>query len=288
MTTTLDCLPCFVRQAVEAVGFCVPDEARRAAIVRPLLADLSTADWQLSPVGIAQHLHRRIRQATGQSDPYRALKDRMNRLALEMLPCMRQEARFDENPRMALVRLAVAGNLIDSGAKTGMTEDNVREALCRAIREPLYGSNAALFDAAERAQRILFLADNAGEIVFDRALIEILPSKKITVAVRGSPVLNDATVEDAHTAGLTKLTTVIPNGSDAPGTILENCSEEFRRVYEESDLIIAKGQGNLESLTTTTKHIFFLLRVKCPLVASQVAAKEGEMIVLERNGEAGP
>lgn len=288
MITSSACIPCFVRQTVEAVGFCIPDETRRVPILRRLLADLSTTDWQKSPVGVAQQLHRRIRQATGEADPYRALKDRMNRLALDMLPGLRQEARFEEDPHMALVRLAVAGNMIDSGAKTGMTEDNVREALCRAIREPLYGSTAALFDAAERAQRILFLTDNAGEIVFDRALIEILPSKKITVAVRGSPVLNDATMEDAHTAGLTGLTTVIPNGSDAPGTILENCSEEFRRVYAESDLIVAKGQGNYESLSDTGKHIFFLLRVKCPLVAAQVAAKEGEMVILERNREAGP
>jgi damage-control phosphatase, subfamily I len=288
MTTSSACLPCFVRQAVEAVGFCVPDEDRRVPILRRLLADLSTADWHTSPVAVAQQLHRRIRQATGDADPYHALKDGMNRLALEMLPGMFQDARFDENPRMAIVRLAVAGNLIDSGAKTGMTETNVREALCRANREPLYGPAIALFEAAEHAQRILFLADNAGEIVFDRALIEILPSKKITVAVRGSPVLNDATMEDAQVAGLTGLTPIITNGSDAPGTILEDCSAEFRRVYEDSDLIIAKGQGNYESLAATTKHIFFLLRVKCPLVAAQVGAKAGDMIVLERNVEGAP
>ena len=287
MTTTSECLPCFVRQAVEAVGFCLPDEGARVPILRRLLADISTADWQMTPVGVGQQLHRRIRQAVGETDPYRALKDRMNLLALEMLPGLRQEARFEEDPRMAIVRLAVAGNLIDSGAKTGIAEQNVREALCHAVREPLYGPTIALFDAAERAHRILFLADNAGEIVFDRALIEILPTKKITVAVRGSPVLNDATLDDAQAAGLTGLTTIIPNGSDAPGTILEDCSEEFRRVYAESDLIIAKGQGNFESLTDTEKHIFFLLRVKCPLIAAQVGAQVGDMVVLERNRETG-
>ena len=287
MTTTTACLPCFVRQAVEAVGFCVPDEEARVPILRHLLAELATADWHRTPVGVAQQLHRSIREATGQADPYHALKDRMNRLALEMLPCMRTEARFEEYPQMAVVRLAVVANLIDSGAKTGMTEVNVREALCRASRDPLCGSANALFAAAERAQRILFLADNAGEIVFDRPLLEALPTRKITVAVRGSPVLNDATVDDARVAGLTGLTTVISNGSDAPGTILEDCSEEFRRLYAESDLIIAKGQGNYESLSATTKHIFFLLRVKCARVAAQIGAKVGDMVVRERNTEAG-
>jgi uncharacterized protein with ATP-grasp and redox domains len=105
MTTTSECLACFVRQAVEAVGFCMPDEGSRVPILRRLLADLSTADWQLSPVGIAQHLHRRIRQATGDADPYRALKERMNRLTLDMLPGMSQDARVEEDPHMAIVRL---------------------------------------------------------------------------------------------------------------------------------------------------------------------------------------
>lgn len=188
---------------------------------------------------------------------------------------------------MAVVRMAVAGNLIDCGAKCGLSERGVRDALCQAGREPLHGSASDLFAAAERAQRILFLADNAGEIVFDRVLIETLPTTKVTVTVRGSPVLNDATLADAQVAGLTDLTTVIPNGSDAPGTILEDCSEAFRRLYADSDLIIAKGQGNFESLNTTTKHIFFLLRVKCPLVAAQVGAPVGAMVMLERNRETG-
>jgi uncharacterized protein with ATP-grasp and redox domains len=287
MTTTLDCLSCFVRQAVEAAGFCVPDETARAAIVRRLLSNLAAADWNTTPVAVAQQMHRDIRLATGNADPYRALKQRMNALALELLPCMRQTVRFEEDPRMAVVRMAVAGNLIDCGAKCGLSERGVRDALCQAGREPLHGSASDLFAAAERAQRILFLADNAGEIVFDRVLIETLPTTKVTVTVRGSPVLNDATLADAQVAGLTDLTTVIPNGSDAPGTILEDCSEAFRRLYADSDLIIAKGQGNFESLNTTTKHIFFLLRVKCPLVAAQVGAPVGAMVMLERNRETG-
>lgn len=287
MTTTLDCLSCFVRQAVEAVGFCVPDETARAAIVRRLLSNLAAADWNTTPVAVAQQMHRDIRLATGNADPYRTLKQRMNALALELLPCMRQTVRFEEDPRMAVVRMAVAGNLIDCGAKCGLSERGVRDALCQAGREPLHGSASDLFAAAECAQRILFLADNAGEIVFDRVLIETLPTTKVTVAVRGSPVLNDATLEDAEVAGLPELTAVVPNGSDAPGTILENCSDAFRRLYADSDLIIAKGQGNFESLNTAPKHTFFLLRVKCPLVAAQVGAPVGSMVVIERNREAG-
>jgi len=286
MNSGIECLSCFIRQAVEAVAFGVSNEERREAILRGLLAELAAADWRTTPVAVGQRLHRAIRQATGVADPYGAPKDSMNRLALDMLPSLRMEARLAEDSRVALVRLAVAGNLMDAGAKTGITEQNMREALCRASREPLYGSAKNLFDAATRARRILFLADNAGEIVFDRALIEVLPTAKITVAVRGAPVLNDATLADARVAGLIERTTVISNGSDAPGTILEDCSEEFRRAFADSDLIVAKGQGNFESLSDTAKHVFFLLRVKCPLVAAQTGGAVWDMVVCERNPEA--
>jgi uncharacterized protein with ATP-grasp and redox domains len=289
MNTALDCIPCFVRQAAEAVAFCVPDEARRAPIMRRLLAEIAGANWHASPAEVAQHLHRSIRRETGDPDPYRSLKTRMNGLALEMFPAFRQQALSEEDPQMAIVRMALAGNLIDAGAKTGLTEKDVRTALCRACREPVDGSARNLFQAADRAGQILFLADNAGELVFDRALIEALPRGKMVVAVRGSPVINDATMEDAETAGLSEIVRVISNGSDAPGTVVEDCSDRFRALLETSDLIIAKGQGNFETLSATPKHIFFLLRVKCSRVAADIGARVGTMVICERNsGRLGP
>ena len=123
------------------------------------------------------------------------------------------------------------------------------------------------------------LADNAGEIVFDRLLIEQLPIDRVTVAVRGYPVINDATLDDAETAGLTDIVDVISNGSDAPGTLLDDCSEAFRSRFEEADLIIAKGQGNYETLAQSPRPIFFLLRVKCPVVARDLDYPVGSMVV---------
>ncbi len=280
----MDCIPCFVRQAAEAVSMCIADESRRTEIMRCILSDIAQSDWNASPAAVARGIQRRIHLETGHPDPYRSFKQSMNRLALEMLPAFHQEARLDEDPQMAIVRMALAGNLIDAGAKTGLSEMEARRALCRACRARINGSAKTLFKAAEQARQILFLADNAGEIVFDRVLIEALPVDKITVGVRGSPVLNDATMEDAEVAGLPDIVKVIPNGSDAPGTIIEDCSNEFRRVFETSDLIIAKGQGNYESLNASSKHIFFLLLVKCHRVAADIEAPVGEMIVCERNG----
>lgn len=284
MKNVVDCIPCFVRQASEAVAFCVSDEARRTEIMRRVLTELVRPDWTRAAPATAQVIHRVIRQETGDTDPYRTMKGQMNRLALELLPCLRNAARMEEEPGTAIVRLAVAGNLFDAGSKTGLSEAELRTALCRACQgECTHGFARNLFDAAQQARHILYLTDNAGEIVLDRALIEMLPVSRMTVAVRGSAVSNDATLADAETAGLPGIVSVISNGSDAPGTLIEDCSPEFQRAFGESDLIIAKGQGNYESLYDSAKHAFFLMHVECPVVAAHVDIPVGSMVICERN-----
>jgi damage-control phosphatase, subfamily I len=284
MNTAFECIPCFVRQAAEAVALCVPDISRRELLLRRLLGEIASADWNVMPVVIAQRVQRIIRAETGQADPYRVIKDSMNRVALELLPALAEAARRQPDPREAFVRLAVAGNLLDSGAKTGITAEELPKHLQEIWEKPLIGKTADLFRAADAAHRILYLADNAGEIVFDRLLIEALPAEKITVAVRGTPIINDATMEDAKTAGLTKIAAVIVNGSDAPGTILAECSEDFRSCFDRADIIISKGQGNYETLSDTTKEIFFLLTVKCPVIATHIGVPAGNMVICRRNG----
>ena len=135
---------------------------------------------------------------------------------------------------------------------------------------------------AANAQDILYLADNAGEIVFDRLLIEQLPMQKITVVVKGFPIINDATMEDAVAAGLTEIVSVIDNGSDAPGTILEICSDAFVSRFEQADLIITKGQGNYETLSDIDKNIYFILKAKCPVIASDLGCPIGQMVLINK------
>ena len=279
MKTALECIPCFVRQAAEAVEMSAGDGLRKECLLRRLLRDIAAADWSVMPVTIAQRIQRRVREETGQADPYHLLKGRMNRIALDLLPALTDTARRQPDPREAVVRLAIAGNLLDAGSKTRLAPEDMSAHLHAIWDRLLVGSVADLFHAAQAARRILYLADNAGEIVFDRLLIETLPVEKITVAVRGFPVINDATLEDAETAGILRLVPVISNGSDAPGTVVEECSEEFRACFNGADLIIAKGQGNYETLSNTDKNVFFLLTVKCPLIAADIGAPVGALVI---------
>jgi len=241
-----------------------------------MLADM---DMRQSPPEVGQRMHRIIRQVTGNRDPYGEIKNRFNRLAWEYYPALETRVAESASPMETAVRSAIAGNIIDSGAVSGLDETHVQAALASAFAEPLAGSMAEFAAAVSEAESILYLADNAGEIVFDRLLIGLLPLQRVTVGVRGHPIINDATVEDAEKAGLLDLVNVVDNGSDAPGTVLDDCSDTFRERFRAADLVIAKGQGNYETLSDVDKDIFFLLKVKCPVIGRDVGHGVGAMVL---------
>jgi len=279
MKTQYECIPCFVRQASEVLAMIIEDEKSRERPMRRLLVEIASSEWNGTPPAIAQQLHRMIREMTDNKDPYSSVKNEMNRIAAELMPRMREMIKNSDNPHEVAVRLAIAGNLLDSGAKTQISAEELPQHLNRILAQKLHGDAKSLFQEAERADNILYLADNAGEIYLDRLLIEMLPTQKITVAVRGKPVLNDATMEDAEQAGITEIARVIGNGSDAPGTILEDTSPEFKSCFEQADMVISKGQGNYETLSDCRKRICFLLTVKCPVLARNIGEPIGSMVV---------
>lgn len=284
MKTCLDCIPCFVRQTLDAARICSDDPAFHERMVRDVLERMSRMDLALSPPALAQQVHRRLREHTGRADPYRRQKDQHNQMALELLPGLRLQVETSDDPLITAAHLAIAGNIIDLGVKSGLKENDIHEALLHAAEIPLTGDLDAFRAETARAETILYLADNCGEIVFDILLIEQLGPGKVTVAVRGFPVINDATQADARTVGLDQLVPVIGNGSDAPGTLIDDCSEEFLRLFDSADLIVSKGQGNFESLSDCGKNIFFLFKAKCPVAASAVGLPVGTHVLRHGKG----
>jgi len=250
--------------------------------MRELLHDLSETSMDSSPPVLAQSLHRRLRGLTGVEDPYRSAKNEQNCLALKFLNDMKGEINTAADPLATAVRLAIAANIIDLGAKTGIESKDIRAALTRAVREPVTGDMDDFRAAVSQARNILYLADNAGEIVFDRLLIEQLSPARVTLVVRGKPVINDATMVDARSVGLHSIVEVIDNGSDAPGTVLADCRPEFIRRFHAADLVLAKGQGNFETLGDVRRNIFFLFKVKCAVIASHVGLPAGTNLLLHR------
>jgi damage-control phosphatase, subfamily I len=280
MKTNLDCVPCMLRQAREAIALTGVETELGFEVLRQVLRSMSELDWTLPPPVLGQQVHRLIRQLTHNPDPYAAIKERMNRRAAELYPHWHRLFREAHPPLEAAVRLAIVGNLLDVGAKTQLSAAPVRAAFEDALTAPLRGSVEELAQAIQRARSILYLADNAGEIVFDRNLLARLPLGKFTVVVRGRPVLNDATLADAEQAGLPEFCEVIANGSDAPGTLLADCSPAFRERFAAVDLVIAKGQGNYESLAGVDKELFFLLKIKCQVLSHDLGWPVGSLVLL--------
>ncbi|MDX9754376.1 MAG: ARMT1-like domain-containing protein [bacterium] len=279
MKSYLECVPCFIRQTWDVLQRVTGDQGIQEGVMRNVLWAVSRMDLNDPPPVMSQYIHQMIRRKTGLIDPYKEIKELSNRVVLSMYDRLKEQIQESADPLETALRLAIAGNLIDMGARSHIDAAYIQDAINRAFVEPLAWNREAFVTEVEQAGAILYLADNAGEIVFDRLLIEELPMEKITVAVRGYPILNDATMDDAREVGLTEIVRVMDTGAAAPGIVLSDSSESFVQAFEEADLILSKGQGNYETLSDCEKDIFFILTVKCPVIARDLDCRPGEMIV---------
>jgi len=275
----LDCYPCFLRQALSASRHAGANPQQQLAVVRRSLSLLEKLPAEATPPEIAYRLHRIVRDEIGAADPYRQAKKESTRQALALYPDLKERVRRSHDPIDTALRLSIAGNIIDLGAADDY--DNLGKVIERVLSQPFaLDHRKRLLTALDWADHVLFLADNAGETVFDRILIETLPVPSV-YAVKKSPVINDATAADAAEAGLCGIASVIDNGTDAPGTILRQCSPEFINAFEVAPVVIAKGQANYETLSETDPKVFCLLQIKCPVIARDIGAPVGGIAVLQ-------
>ena len=287
MISSLDCVVCLQRQCLEAARFATSDPDIQRKILEDTMKTYLELGLQTSPPVAGSIVHRNVRKLTGNDDPYYNEKKRFNRLALERWDVFKKWIRESSDPFETTIRLAIAGNSIDF-ALEGISEERVTEMINQATTQRLVGDLAALRKTIEESPSILYLTDNAGEIVYDKLLIELLISpefnRNVTVVTRGAPIINDALLDDAEEIGLTKLVPVMTNGGDGLGTIFDLTSDEFKERFVSADLVIAKGLANLESLWKTPaelapKKIAFLFKAKCRFIAEAVGAATGDLCV---------
>ena len=287
MRTYLDCIPCFFRQALEGSRIARATLKQQKQIIDEFARKIPQISLEASPPEIARIGYKLLRIVSFSTDPYYAVKQKSNRCALRLLGRLKGKVSRSKDNLLAAVELAIAGNIIDFGAKNNL---NIKEELKRILaEESKFIHKQSIFHykefklALRKAGDILYLADNAGEVVFDRVLIEEIkkeyPDKNIYYAVKEKPVINDALFEDAKVCGINKTAQVISNGTDAPGTLLAFCSKEFKQIFKSADIIISKGQGNFESLSSEKRPIFFLFMVKCPVVAKETGCKMGSIVL---------
>ncbi len=278
MKAQLACIPCIMKQAYNTAVRATDDPNLIRRILDATADYVKTLDFESTPADTSNFVYRITREITGNSDPYREDKKRFNDLCLEKTQSLRAIISSSDDPVRTASRLAILGNVIDLGI--GFTFDLDRELgnfLVRELAADDYDSFKSILSSGRK--RILFLGDNAGEIVFDMLLIELLAdSHDITYTVKRGPIINDSTIEDADYVGLSDIVRIIDTGSDGIGVKWDSVSDEFKAEYEAADLIISKGQGNFETMCDTKKEIFFLLKAKCDSVADMLGVRFNDIV----------
>ena len=276
MRVYLDCYPCILGQALRAARLSGADETQQYATLQQTLTLLQNLPSGANPPEVVYQVQQMVRSLVGTQDPYEEIKKASTQQAQALYPRLKALVHQSEDPLGTAIRLSIAGNIIDFAVSDQVAD--LWETVERVMQQPYAIDDTAAFKARlKAADHILYLADNAGETVFDRVLIEALPIP-VTYVVKDSPVVNDATIEDAVAAGLDACTILISNGAQASGTILSLCSEAFRQRFDDAPLIIAKGQANFETLSSAGGKVFCLLQVKCPMIGLHLGVPIGSIV----------
>lgn len=282
MKTYLDCIPCFFRQGLTAARMAGLNSKGQKEILDEIARIIPYIPLESSPPEIGRNVYKAIKEISGLEDPYKKVKKEYIELALRLYPELKKIVEESKDPLLTAIRIAIAGNIIDFGVGE---EFNVEKTLQSTLRKEFTILHYKDFkDDLKEAEMILYIGDNAGETVFDRVLIEEI-NGNVYYAVRGEPIINDVTFKDAIDSGIAEVAGIIPSGSDAPGTILNRCNQKFLELFYKSDVIISKGQGNYETLSDVDRDIYFLLLVKCPVIARDIGVKEQSIILLKHSME---
>ncbi len=255
------------------------DEAEHRKVLAEVAQLISELPPEATPVEMGLEIHRTIRRRTGDRDPYQEVKRKSNRHALSLYPRLREYVDASPDPLKTAVTAAAIGNVMDFGANPDFDlESALEEGMAKGLEDSGFTQFAR---RVKEVDHLLYIGDNAGEIVFDRLLVEELSGLgvSVTFAVRGAPILNDATMEDALEVGMDQVAEVLSSGVQAPGTLLDQCNPEFLEIFRRAPLILAKGQGNYEALSGNRGPIYFLLMAKCPVVARDLGVEEGALLM---------
>jgi len=275
---TLDCIECLIRQAIRTARIATSDCRQQRDIVDAVVSHIAGMDLNSSPADLSHVAYWETTRITGTADPFEKLKHDQNVLALSLGAEMRELVRTSDAPLHTALHLSAAGNVIDLGTHHHADID-LQAAIEQALRERFaVDHTAALEKSLENCSDLLFLLDNAGEIVFDKILIEELRKyTKVTAVVKGAPVINDVTMADAEQVGLTAVCEVIDNGGPYIGTPLNRVPSALLERMAAADVIIGKGQGNYETVDDYDGDVFLILRAKCPIVADHMGVGFGQV-----------
>ncbi|MFP4547835.1 MAG: damage-control phosphatase ARMT1 family protein [Fidelibacterota bacterium] len=282
MKTYLDCIPCFMKQALRVGKISTDDEKQVKKILDKAGQLIHDIPMACSPPEIAKIIYDEIKSLTGVTDPYKTIKHENIKKARALLPRMREIIESSDNPLFEGARMAIAGNVIDFGIYETV---NIEREILYSVERDLTINDFDLFvKKLAQARNIFYIGDNSAEAVFDRLFIEQI-NKPVTFVVRGEPILNDITRAEAEIVGLNTVADIMSSGTSAPGNVINDCAPEFLNKLADADLVISKGQGNYEALSDTSYPIFFMLKAKCHVIARDIGVPEGSLLLMARQDQ---
>ena len=266
MQIYLDCLPCNLRQVLEASRMTGCDEATKKEIALEAVNVLHEYDKYRTAPEIARAMQKIVNDKTGVYDAYKEIKKADIETAKKLKPKLQELISKKEDKLYWSIKAAAVGNVLDSAV---VQQTKIEDSLVAEFEKDFAISDYDKFkEKIKDAKNILIIGDNCGETVFDTILMENLPKEAvITYATRNIPVINDVTIQEAKDSGIEEYAKIISSGSNYPGTVLEGCSEEFLELFKNADVVISKGQGNFETMSESGREIFYVLKAKCPVVA---------------------
>ena len=286
MKISYECGPCFLRQAKEALDLSTDDEALKMEIMGDIFKFLSgnfESGTNSNSTGSA--MHKMIIERTGCRDPYYNEKIQGNEIALRYLPEVEKILRDDDSLEN-YVKISIIGNILDFGAFT--LDDDIESVIRQSLKKDLVIKDVEEFEKALKTNdKVLYLVDNTGEIVFDKLLLNKIKDYDldITIAVKSQPILNDATKKEALEAGLDEFGEIVEIGCGTVGYVDSEISDEFREIFNSHKFIISKGMGNYEGLTEIDlqdKDVFFLLCAKCNTISKDIGVNLHDMLLFKR------
>ena len=279
-----ECVPCFAMQALRATDLATQDETLRWEILIEACHKIAGFTPGMKPVEMAEIIYPLVGEKTGVPDPYAPIRHETNQHALSLYSFFKALVEEGDNPILTAIKLAIIGNSIDFGVPDNRLADLKAESLALLGEPFIIDHTEVLLSRLHEAASLLLLADNSGEIVLDRLLLETIhdryPDIRLHIAVREVPIINDVTLEDVKEAEFPPFIHAVSSGNRTPGVILRKASQAFLDLYEKVDIILSKGQGNYEGLSDDAdERVFFLFRAKCAIIARHVGVKVGTMIV---------
>ncbi len=262
------------------------DENKKSEYMHQVLEILFKYGRSESSPWLAEQIDQLYERFWGEPEDYTSVKHRYNNLLLEKEPEIVQQIRGSEDPIEESIKYVCAANYIDFSAVEHVTEQTFEKLLEKAKSETILQEEYLAFQRdLRKAKRLVYLTDNCGEIVLDKVFIRFLkesfPHLQVVVIVRGKNVINDATMEDAREVGLTDLVPCVGNDNGAPGTVLKRFGEQTRKLLQDADLVISKGQGNFESLYGEGLNPYYLFLCKCELFVRRFGLEQYKSVFVK-------